>query len=430
MNVDGKFRRRVAVIGAGPAGLVAARHFAAPDSPFECKIYEQGSDLGGTWIFTRNVQFDEIGRPVHSCMYENLRTNLPKEVMRYPDFPFPDYEKSNITSEQVLMYLRDYADHFRLREHIEFNKCVKDVRPIGDNDDEWQLTIFDWLTRQTSTDYFDAVIVCNGQFNKQKMPVFKGFDNFQGSKIHSRQYRERSPYAGKRVLVIGGSFSGIDIAMELSNVAKYVYLSHHVKGINGKFPANLKMTSDVDYFFKTGAYFTNGENDEFDDVIVCTGYHHDYPFLHESCEISTDGYGVEPLYKHLINIEHPSMCLPAINIAVAPLQCVDVQIRFFYQLLAGSFQLPEKSEMYNWLRVDQKRRREELGFSARFAHSLGPLQKEYYDDLADTAGVQRIAPVISKLHARVAQLIREDISTFKNRNFKVVDEENFVELVN
>ena len=29
---------------------------------------------------------------IHSSMYKNLRTNLPKEVMAFPDFPFDDSE--------------------------------------------------------------------------------------------------------------------------------------------------------------------------------------------------------------------------------------------------------------------------------------------------------------------------------------------------
>jgi cation diffusion facilitator CzcD-associated flavoprotein CzcO len=66
--------KRVAVIGAGPSGLAAARHFGAPGSPFECQVFEQSDDLGGTWRFSEHVGSDPTtGRPVHSSMYKNLR---------------------------------------------------------------------------------------------------------------------------------------------------------------------------------------------------------------------------------------------------------------------------------------------------------------------------------------------------------------------
>ena len=46
--------------------------------------------------------------------YSYFRTNLPKEVMTFPDIPFPSEWKSFITHQQVLKYLEDYTSHFNL----------------------------------------------------------------------------------------------------------------------------------------------------------------------------------------------------------------------------------------------------------------------------------------------------------------------------
>lgn len=67
-------RPKVCVIGAGAAGLCAARHFA-PNSNFELKVYEQTNDIGGTWIYKEETGVDENGLPVHSSMYRDLRFN-------------------------------------------------------------------------------------------------------------------------------------------------------------------------------------------------------------------------------------------------------------------------------------------------------------------------------------------------------------------
>lgn len=67
-------RAKVCVIGAGAAGLCAARHFA-PNSNFELKVYEQTNDIGGTWIYKEATEVDENGLPVHSSMYRDLRFN-------------------------------------------------------------------------------------------------------------------------------------------------------------------------------------------------------------------------------------------------------------------------------------------------------------------------------------------------------------------
>lgn len=39
------------------------------------------------------------------------------------------------------------------------------------------------------------------------------------------------------------------------------------------------------------------------------GYEYKYPFLSPECKITVDKMVVKPLYKHFINIEHPTMCI-------------------------------------------------------------------------------------------------------------------------
>lgn len=65
-------KRKVCVIGAGAAGLCAARHLTL-NSNFEVNIYEQTGRVGGTWIYNESTGLDENGLPVHSSMYRDLR---------------------------------------------------------------------------------------------------------------------------------------------------------------------------------------------------------------------------------------------------------------------------------------------------------------------------------------------------------------------
>ena len=64
---------RVCVIGAGAAGLVAARHLTSELDTFDVRVFEQASRVGGTWVYTENTGIDERGIPVHSSVYRNLR---------------------------------------------------------------------------------------------------------------------------------------------------------------------------------------------------------------------------------------------------------------------------------------------------------------------------------------------------------------------
>lgn len=64
---------RVAVIGAGAAGLCAARHILASSETFAPPVVFEASDrLGGTWIYTEEKE-DAMGRTIHSSMYRDLR---------------------------------------------------------------------------------------------------------------------------------------------------------------------------------------------------------------------------------------------------------------------------------------------------------------------------------------------------------------------
>ena len=60
-----------------------------------------------------------------------MYTNLPKEVMAYPDFSFPSQiDRSFLHHTQVEEYLRNYAKHFDIEQYIQFQTEVTMVRPV------------------------------------------------------------------------------------------------------------------------------------------------------------------------------------------------------------------------------------------------------------------------------------------------------------
>lgn len=64
---------KVAVIGAGPAGLCTAHYLKKyiPDAKVE--VFEIADDVGGAWRYTENTENDEHGLPPMTVMYKNLR---------------------------------------------------------------------------------------------------------------------------------------------------------------------------------------------------------------------------------------------------------------------------------------------------------------------------------------------------------------------
>lgn len=64
------YEKRLAVIGAGPAGLCAAKH--ALTHGYDVTVFEQANQVGGTWIYTDRTTTDEYGLPIATSMYKDL----------------------------------------------------------------------------------------------------------------------------------------------------------------------------------------------------------------------------------------------------------------------------------------------------------------------------------------------------------------------
>ena len=127
----------------------------------------------------------------HSCYN---RTNLPKEVMAFSEFPFDPSLPSFPNHWDVLDYLKKFAAHFDLSKFIKFRTLVEQVVPVpvqkkcnsevdfnsrksecttsealitdcrtqyGDGV-KWRVTTRSAVTGERSTKVYDMVLVCNG----------------------------------------------------------------------------------------------------------------------------------------------------------------------------------------------------------------------------------------------------------------------------
>lgn len=61
---------KIAIIGGGPSGLCAAKN--SLDYKYSVTLYEQTTQIGGTWVYTDRTGTEENGLPIHSCVYKNL----------------------------------------------------------------------------------------------------------------------------------------------------------------------------------------------------------------------------------------------------------------------------------------------------------------------------------------------------------------------
>ncbi|MBP0590865.1 NAD(P)-binding domain-containing protein [Paraburkholderia sp. LEh10] len=199
------FSSRYCIIGAGAAGITAAKNLGAQGIAFD--IIEREDDVGGTWYFGRDS----------SAIYQSVHMISSKTFSEYTDFPMPADYPTYARADQALDYLRSYARRFRLYEHIEFGRCVFEIKPVAGS------PLWDVVLDRGEVRRYKGVLVCNGHLCKPQMPAYPG--HFDGLQLHSAQYKTPDVLKGKRVLVVGAGNSGCDIAVEAVHHAQAVFHS-------------------------------------------------------------------------------------------------------------------------------------------------------------------------------------------------------------
>ena len=197
---------RVAIIGAGVAGLATAK--VLRQAGHEVAVFDKAPDVGGVWSRTRR--------------YPGLTTQSPKAQYSLSDFPMPKSYPEWPTGEQVQAYLEQYAGHFGLDQTLRLNTEVAAARPAGDG---WILDTRDVggaAGGATSTDAFDRLVVANGVFCEPAIPAFPGREEFAaagGRLLAGTEFHDAEQARGEHVLVVGYGKSACDVTVPISAVA-------------------------------------------------------------------------------------------------------------------------------------------------------------------------------------------------------------------
>lgn len=182
----------VIVIGAGQAALTTA-YFLRRTSMSYLLLDEQ-SGPGGAWLHA----------------WESLRLFSPAAWSSIAGWPVPaPAEPGNPTRDDVIDYLRHYEDRYRFP--VQRPVHVDAISRLGDL---WRVRAGNrqWLAR--------AVISATGTWGKPFVPDWQGRADFRGQQVHSAHYHDPAPFAGKRVMVVGGGNSGAQILAEVSQVSE------------------------------------------------------------------------------------------------------------------------------------------------------------------------------------------------------------------
>jgi len=195
-------RKKVAVIGGGVSGLAAAKAF--DERGHRVLGFERSHDFGGVWELSRS--------------YPDVQTQSPKDLYRFTDHPMPSDYPEWPKGPQVHAYLHSYATKHKLQRLFRLNTNVEHMQRRSDGEAGWTLRLE--AGGHIWSENFDFVSICTGQFSEKNLITHPGEDRFiahGGQVMHSSEYTEPTLCHGKHVVVLGGSKSATDIAVNASN---------------------------------------------------------------------------------------------------------------------------------------------------------------------------------------------------------------------
>ncbi|XP_038613643.1 flavin-containing monooxygenase 5 [Tachyglossus aculeatus] len=211
--------RRIAIIGAGVSGLSSIK--CCLEEGLEPICFERTQDIGGLW------RFEEEPEDERASIYRSVIINTSKEMMCFSDYPIPEDFPNYMHNSKIMDYFRMYAKAFDLLKHIRFQTTVCSIKKRPDFSTSGQWDVVTESAGKQESSVFDGIMVCSGHHTFPHMPLecFPGIERFRGRYLHSRDYKSPQTFAEQRVVVIGLGNSGGDLAVEISQTAKQVFLS-------------------------------------------------------------------------------------------------------------------------------------------------------------------------------------------------------------
>jgi len=312
--------------------------------------------------------------------------------MGFSDLPWPETAQLFPKHAEVQEYIEDYSQD--VRHLIQFETQVIDLQ--HNTSGSWTLKTQP-ITRSTNnpepeTHHFDAIVLANGHFNIPYIPQVPGISAWSaahpGTITHSKFYRLPEKFANQKVIIVGNSASGLDIASQIAPFSKQpLLISSKSESYlqSGETPSNQLDKPPISNFIvqdRTVEFEDGSREADVDAVIYCTGYFYSFPFVSGLEEpLTTTGERVENLYQHLFYRPDPTLALPVLNQKVIPFPFAEAQAAVVARVFSGRLELPSQKEMEEW----EKREVEEKGAGRGFHVLKFPKDAEFINMMHDWA---------------------------------------------
>ena len=219
-------RINTVIVGGGQAGLAISYYLRQQGR--EHVVLERAPAVANAW---RNQRWDSF-----TLVTPNFQVRMPGAEYAGDD-PFGFMSRA-----EVIKYFDDYVERFALpvRSRVEVTTVEKSQQG--------------YLVRTSEGEYEAAnVVIATGLYQSPKIPSFSTAIPPGILQIHSMDYKNPSPLPLGPVLVVGTGQSGAQIAEELYQSGRKVYLSI---GSAGRVPRRYRGRDINDWFTRMGMFDT------------------------------------------------------------------------------------------------------------------------------------------------------------------------------
>jgi len=216
------------VVGGGQAGLATSYYLARQGR--EHIVLEQAAQAGNAW---RNGRWDSF-----TLVVPNWTARLPGA----------DYQGDDpggfMPRDEIVAFFERYVDQYKLPVH--YNTRVLSVEPANGHGYRVQTDAAEGGLLEA-----DNVVIATGFFQQPKVPALSASLPAGILQLHTGQYRKPEALPPGAVLVVGSGQSGCQIAEELYQAGRPVYLS---TGSTGRVPRRYRGRDIFDWLIAAGFF--------------------------------------------------------------------------------------------------------------------------------------------------------------------------------
>ena len=190
---------RVAVVGAGFAGIGAAMRLSASGER-SFAVLERAQSVGGTW---------------RENTYPGVACDVPSHLYSFSFAPKADWTHRFATGKQIRDYLTACAVDRLIQDRLHLGTSLISAQ-WHEQDARWVLH----TSRGTTT--ASVLVLATGRFTEPRIPDIPGLGSFPGPVFHTARWQAETDVEGRRVGVVGTGASAVQLVPELVDAGALV----------------------------------------------------------------------------------------------------------------------------------------------------------------------------------------------------------------